>query len=129
MADQIKDGRRRRNSEIERTWRERIAGWEASGRTARAYCGEHGLKENSFYAWRRELRRRDGEAAPAVDGPGPSAELRKQPRFVTVEVPAARAEAPIEIVLPGGALVRLSGHADHATVAGVLRALREAQAC
>lgn len=50
MAEQRKDGRRRRNTEIiERAWRECIAEWEASGLTARAYCGEHGLNESSFY--------------------------------------------------------------------------------
>lgn len=129
MAEQPRDGGRRRNTEIERAWRERIAGWEASGLSARAYCGEHGLKANSFYVWRRELRRRDGEAAPAGAGAEPAAALRTQPRFVALQIPRADGQAPIEIVLPGGAVVRVNGHADQATIAGVLRALHEARAC
>ena len=49
----------------ERFWREQVSGWQSSGLGIRAYCQQHQLSEQNFYAWRRELARRDQAATPA----------------------------------------------------------------
>jgi hypothetical protein len=46
----------------EQRWRRLLGLWRRSGLTGRDFCAEHGLSEPSFYAWRREIARRDQEA-------------------------------------------------------------------
>lgn len=57
-----KDKGPRRDSAKEHFWRELIAGQAASGLSVRAWCLRHEVSEASFYAWRRELARRDAAA-------------------------------------------------------------------
>jgi hypothetical protein len=52
----------RRDPEKEKFWRVTMGEAEQSGKTVRQFCAEKGLKENQFYAWRRELKLRDAEA-------------------------------------------------------------------
>ena len=40
-------------------WRERMAGWQASGLSVREFCQRRALTEPTFHYWRRELRMRD----------------------------------------------------------------------
>ena len=76
---------RRRDAGRERHWREVIRAQRNSGQSVREYCRQAGLKEASFYWWRRELARRSptektarqqsrggslGEAGRASAGPG-----------------------------------------------------------
>ena len=130
-----------RDPELEARWRAHVAAWQSSGLTARAFCRERGLGENSFYAWRRELRVRDGlppqtrptrstrsrsDAAPAVAVTG--AGRRSRPAFVAVNVAAARTPeagsiAPVVIVLKGGTCVRVHEQAEVSTITNALRAL------
>ena len=53
----------KRDASKEKFWREAVAEAGNSGRSVRAFCAQRGLKENLFYAWRRELRLRHAEAA------------------------------------------------------------------
>ena len=53
--------RGRRNAEKERFWRETIAEQGRGGESVRAFCRSRGLRETSFYHWRREIRLRDRE--------------------------------------------------------------------
>jgi transposase len=105
-----------RDARKEHQWRRWIEGWRASGLSVRAFCARHGLSQASFYAWRRELPRR--EAAP--------------PAFVPVRVVGAEAPAPgrtIEVVLCGGRTVRVAPGFDAATLQQVLVALEEGPPC
>ena len=52
----------RRDPAKEKFWRRMMQCWQRSGWTARDFCFEHDLQESSFYAWRREIARRDREA-------------------------------------------------------------------
>ena len=52
-------GRAARSAEKERFWRRQVAGQAASGLSIRKWCRRERLSEPSFYAWRRELARRD----------------------------------------------------------------------
>jgi transposase-like protein len=50
---------RRRDSAKEQFWWKVVDGFDAERSTVRAWCLKHGVSEPSFYAWRRELKRRD----------------------------------------------------------------------
>lgn len=52
-----------RDLERERTWRELVDRQRLSGLSVRGFCQRELVPEASFYAWRRELLRRDGESS------------------------------------------------------------------
>ncbi|MCP4571748.1 MAG: transposase [bacterium] len=103
-----------RNQGRERRWREIIRRQAASGMTVRGFCRQSKLTETTFYRWRAKLRRRDAAGQPA----------RAMFAPVVVSDPERREAAGIEIVLPGGARVRLAGEVDRESLAEVLAALR-----
>jgi hypothetical protein len=47
-------------------WRRLLRQWRGSRLTGREFCVQHGLSEPSFYAWRREIARRDQERITAT---------------------------------------------------------------
>ncbi len=53
----------RRSEDKERVWRERVADQQGRGESIREFCRKRGLREASFYHWRREIRLRDRETA------------------------------------------------------------------
>ena len=89
-------------------WRQRIAQQRKSGQSIRMFCGEQGLSEPAFYAWRKRLRSES-----------------KLVRFALVETKPAEAETvpPIELILASGDRLRIPG--DAATLRLVLTVLRE----
>ena len=48
-----------RNMDKESAWRRSIVAQAESGQSVRSWCRIHGVNENSFFWWRRELARRD----------------------------------------------------------------------
>lgn len=52
-------GAARRSAEKEAFWRLVFEEHRASGQSVRAFCQQESLSEASFYAWRKELERRD----------------------------------------------------------------------
>lgn len=130
--------RGRRDPERERQWRERVAGWEASGLSVREFCLQHGLVETSFYYWKRELRARDAAAVSSTTIASAKSPARKRPlakksppMFVPVTVMAA-ATVSVEVRCPSGHVVLLSG-CDVASLTSLFAALdpltREARSC
>lgn len=59
-----------------------MAEYERSGQTARAFCQARKLNQHTFYGWRRELRRRDGQATSSGGRSG----WPRRGRFVQVQV-------------------------------------------
>ena len=53
----------KRDGSKERRWRAAITEACSSGQSVREFCRQRRLKESLFYAWRRELKTRDAEAA------------------------------------------------------------------
>ena len=105
-----------RSAAKERYWRKHVGDQARSGLTARAYCQRKGLSEPSFYAWRRELARRDD--ACQVAGPQ-FAEV-----VLTGEAPVASRSA-LQIHLADARIEVFSG-CDRATLELALAALRGA---
>jgi transposase len=105
-----------RDPRKEQQWRGWIHQWQQSGLSVRAFCARHGLAAPSFYAWRRELTRRDA-AAPA---------------FVAVRLAPDEEPAPargVEVVLAGGRRLRVAPGFDPATLRQLLAVLEEAPPC
>jgi transposase-like protein len=93
---------------VDRTelWQRIISEQEASGQSVRAFCGQHGHKEHSFYMWRKRLRK-------------PSAM-----RFALVEANHTL-PAMIEVALAGGEKLRVPCEASALRL--VLGVLKEAR--
>jgi hypothetical protein len=124
----------RRDPAKERSWRRRLRQWQRSGMTGRDFCAAHGLSEASFYAWRREIARRDQEPAaptqsvrpPAAQAPAAEASV---PAFLQVTL-ERRAPVPsaIEVVLGQGRCLRVGPGFD-ADLLRQLVCLLEEPAC
>jgi len=90
-------------------WRERITEQERSGIPVQHFCKERGITEQSFYVWRKRLRKQE----PA--------------RFALVETGPARQHAPkteLVLVLVTGEQLRIGADVDPALLRRVLEALR-----
>ncbi len=104
---------KQRNVRKECHWRQRLREWRQSGLSVREFCRVHGLSEPSFYAWRRELTRRN--AIPSAT-------------FVPVEVTAGDSVGPssiLEIVVPGQRCIRVRPGFDAATLRQLLAVLED----
>lgn len=104
-------GGKRRESRREQLWRETFSAWQKSGQSVRAFCSGRGLRESSFYFWRRVLRERARSRSAT-------------PRLVPLRVVA---DAVLEVVLPAGLVVRVPARMDAAavtTAAQLVAALR-----
>jgi transposase-like protein len=91
-------------------WRGQIAEHERSGMSVQRFCELHGLKEQSFYHWRKRLRQ-----DPSM-------------RFALVETGSAGPQSAIgtdlELVLATGERLRIGAGVDPVALRRVLEALR-----
>jgi hypothetical protein len=114
----------RRDPDKQRFWQARIARWRRSGLSVREFCRRESLAEPLFYAWRRELARR--EAPEAGDGRHSAPPRRMAPRpaaFVPVEIvapPRTGQATAIEVLLPRGHRLRVRPGFDRKTLEAVL---------
>jgi hypothetical protein len=109
-----------RHNGKERYWRSMLRRWERSKQTVRAFCGEHGLSEPSFYAWRRIIVERDQPG----DAP------QELPAFVPVRVaPDSAATSVLEVVAGPGRVIRVPVGFDAATLRNLLAVVEEAPPC
>ena len=127
----------RRDPKRERFWRRTIKDWAGSRETIRGFCAKQGLTDTAFHAWRRELRKRDGEGRGAA-GNGAAARARSKAgrrrgraparvRFLPVRVAAAIDAGPVSVEIErDGTTVRLRGAVDPEILAQVLEAVRRA---
>ena len=111
--------RGQRDPALERRWRERVAQWQASGLSVRAFCVQHGLIETSFYSWKRELRARDAAASTAAARS--SSGKKSRPAFIPLTVIPA-ATVAVEVRCPSGHVVLVSA-CDAAFLASLFAAL------
>jgi hypothetical protein len=111
----------RRDAAKERFWRRTMREHRRSRLTIREFCSRRSLREPQFYAWRRELARRDVRAArKASPSAGPA------PRFVSLQLsPEPPAPAMIEVVTRNGHTLRVPCGADRQTLAEVWALLED----
>lgn len=53
----------------ESAWRDRLARFASSGKTAEAFCRDEAVSTASFYGWRARLRTGDVDPAPSAAAP------------------------------------------------------------
>lgn len=94
-------------------WEQRLARFDQSGLSVLDFCRQEGIVSQSFYHWRRKLA---GNEAPASDAP----------QFLPIRLAPS---APVEIVLPNGAALRLSPGCDLAFVRSLVLALAGSGPC
>ncbi len=90
-------------------WRQRVAEQERSGIPVQQFCKERGITEQSFYVWRKRLRKQE----PA--------------RFALVETGPAWQHPPktgLELVFMTGERLRIGADVDRSLLCSVLEALR-----
>ena len=110
---EIFQGRPRRWSAADK--RRLVAETLVAGETVHGVARRHGVSPGQLFAWRKQLR---AEIAGAMPEPVPG--------FAAVAITSASEVAPpglIEIELPDGARLRISGAADPALVKVMLRVL------
>ena len=116
---------RMRSEAKERLWREQVTSWQRSGLSIRQYCRQHQLNEPNFYAWRRELARRD-----EVGGISSKSVQRPKPLSVTwMPLTVDPSTVPVvEVQLPTGAILRVPAGVESVTLERILTALHQATA-
>ena len=144
----------RRDPVKERFWRRVFRRQDAGRLSVREVCERRGLAESAFYAWRREIRRRDQQedqdtavrahrrqstalaGTSAVTWARPPRKRRPaQPRFFAGVGGEPRASpAAVEIHLPSGIVLRIGRDCDLAALVrrtrrGAGRCQMEAAAC
>jgi hypothetical protein len=98
----------------ERRWRQLLRERRTSGQSVAAFCRARRIPQHQFYWWQRQLRQHDRLRASDGD--------RATEAFVAVHVPF---HSPgIEIVHPGGCVVRVNSAVDTASLRRVLDALQ-----
>lgn len=104
---------RRRGAEKEQFWRLVLDEQRKSGLNVREFCRRESISEASFYAWRRELKERDGgdsqHAKRANTKPGKLVPVEViVPQEIDSCADRTAATRNVEIVTPGGWLLRLA---------------------
>jgi transposase len=97
-------------------WTERLARFADSGLRPAEFCAAEGVSLPSFYSWKRRLN---------AEAHSPDAEQNADallgPRLLPVRLTSAA--APLELLLPGGAVLRIPPGSDLAFVRSLVAAL------
>jgi hypothetical protein len=116
-----KVGRSGRDVEKEMYWRKLVLKFDDSGMSVSRFCAEERINESNFYSWRKVIRQRDAEQV--------SARVVKKPEgrnglFVPVRIDAPQIEEQLlDIELPGGARVKVTGKTNLALLSAILKFL------
>src|SRR5262249_21323238 len=97
-------------------WADRLSRFAQSGLRPAHFCAQEGVSLPSFYAWKRRLAANVSSAPPDSNPDAP-----REARWLPVGLHGAA--APLEVALPGGAVVRIAPGADEATLRCLLRLL------
>jgi transposase len=104
-------------------WQDHVAGWKSSGLSLRLYSEEHGLKAGTLGYWNSRLKAQAADALTSSTGPGTaSTGPETAATFLAVHVadPAVSVPEPrnegVELVLPGGYVVRIGRGFDAMTL-------------
>ena len=122
MVEIFRGQARRRWSEEDK--RRLVAETFGPGATVHGVARRRGVSPSQLFAWRKCYGPEIGRAVPAPGVPGFAVvELAPAPAPPPVGDPAEAPSGLIEIELPGGGRVRISGPAEPVVVAAALRAL------
>ena len=93
-------------------WAQRVSECRGSGLTVRNWCGQHGIKEKTYYYWQRRIWESMNES--------------RSSRFVQIPVETASAGQNTAVrIRINGAEAEICAGTDAETIEAVCRALRE----
>ena len=119
----------RRDPAKERFWRTAVRQQQVSQLKIREFCRQQGLAETAFHAWRREIQRRDRQAAQSKSlGRAARPDSRRSvrhPTFLPVALGTASLSYALEVALPSGVVLRIGRDCDGPTLRTVLGALED----
>ena len=95
-------------------WRRQFSQYDGSGTSVVDFCRRRRIPVHQFYWWKRKLSSLD-----AKDGAG---QAEDEPAFIPVRLPVF-SEGPIEVVHPGGCVVRVPAGFDTDSLRRVLDTL------
>jgi len=95
---------RKRSSEAEALWRERLARFQRGDLKVGRFCRREGVSEASFYRWRKRLQQGGRRAEHGGRPDREAAAVKEAGHFVPVRVSGS---AAAEIELPNGVTVRV----------------------
>jgi len=105
-----------RDKKKEAYWRRQLVEHRSSGSSVVGFCRRRRIAPHQFYWWKRRLSRLDDQ-----DGAG---QAENEPAFVPVRLPVFSFSAGlIEVVHPGGCVVRIPPGFDADSLRRVLDAL------
>jgi transposase len=91
---------RRPDPATRQLWQQRLDRFRKSGLTVPVFCKREGISTASFYTWRRRLY---------ADSTPPAADTT---HLVPVRLVTSATDAPVELLLPSGVVLRLTSDAD-----------------
>ena len=103
-----------RDKKKEQHWRRLLHERKATGKSVAVFCAQQRIPVHQFYWWQRTLRERTDQ--------GPAQRPADEARFVPVRLPLFSA-APVEVVHPGGCVVRVPVGFDPMSLRRVLETL------
>lgn len=124
-----------RDAVKERFWRGLLRQWVVSELGTGEFCRQAGVPEYQLHWWRRTLERRDqviehaqssspsGRVPAGRAGEGNRHRSNRNDNSAFVRVLLPTAAAPLEVVHPGGCLIRVPGDCDTGLLASVLAVL------
>jgi hypothetical protein len=133
-----------RDDKKEAFWRKHVAEWKARGVSKRGYAIANNLSESSFNAWCREIELRDRERIQTANAAAILASDPIEPRsgFVALHVvsdansntnlsdenckascPDDSAATTIELMVPGGSVIRVAHDSDFTLIRRLLNVL------
>ena len=115
-----------RDASKERYWRNLLRRQGETGETIARFCGRQGVPVQQFYCWRRNLRDRPSASGGGSVGAA-SHDMASQGEqgaksFIPVRLPFLT-NAPIEVVHPGGWVVRVPVGFDPLSLRRILATL------
>ena len=117
------NNRSQRDLVKEDTWRRIFQECDASGKSGRQFCKSRGLSEHQFYSWRAVIRKRDSKGKREQrEATNPFVLLQ----FTENHINQAQ-EVPIEMVFPGGALIRITGQTNLGLVCRILTEMEKSK--
>jgi hypothetical protein len=110
---------RRPDLALRQLWQDRLRLFERSGLSAAAFCARQRLPLAAFHHWKRRLR-----PLTATTLSPQRLSRNAPPPLIPIDVLPPTAQAvPVEIVLPGGAVLRLAPGCDLAFVRALVQTL------
>ena len=116
---------RQQDGETETRWREILERQAGSGLSVRSFCAAEGVREPSFYAWRKRLCSRQANGAQTVGKEAGREKAGGDNARLFVPLKLVDAASMLEIVHPLGYRIHVTGDVNPVALRHVIETLDE----